>query len=128
MGKWVILIVTATIVMLLLVTELNEKRASRYDAQARLVTAQGQNRLDSAQAFSVIMLTALPYVVIVVIMGLVVSVFFMVMAKPVPNIADKTVHHHHTLIEKHYIIIPFNGTSTKEYYNRLADKMKVLNE
>lgn len=113
--KYIVLIVVSAITFLILMTSFNESRVSKYDAQARLVVAQGQARLDSAQAFSTIMMTALPYLAIIFLACLMVSVFLFAYNRPVstPQIEHKT----------QIIILPVLGNTPREIYRQLPEKV-----
>ena len=116
--RQIVLVVVIIFTLIILVTQYNESKAHRNNARANLVVAQGQSRLDSAEAFSIIIMSTIPYVTFAIIGGAIACVFMVSMA------TRKEEETRKNLTVNNYILVPILGETRREVYKRLPNYLE----
>lgn len=121
---WIVNVILLFGLLAYIMTGYNESAASKAYAQgqarAMIIEAQGQARLDSAQANAVNLASTLPYVIlgIVVVFGAVILVSAVAMFR---QVASPKIER----IETRYVLMLPSG-SKRQMYQRLGDGIKLI--
>lgn len=124
---WIIVIVLSGGFILYAVSKYNDSAASKAyakgQARAMILEAQGQSRLDSAQANAVNLASMLPYMIVglVAVFGGAIIILAVVIMRQQSEARIER-------IETRYVLLLPQGGSRREMYQLLSDNVRLIGD